>query len=204
MLRTTTIALIVLLVSTASMAALPTPPMDFVGAFQAQNAIGTIANSVLMEHGDVGQNTVSVDIGNKQEVDNVHHLIAKQCQDVFLFQNGKGTANSGTVGVEQALGAVGAQYQAIGSGIAPKAQGQGLILEGAQAVAKSGGIGTGNALQYGNANSAQDGANAAGQFRQSSSIDSWQLSGYQGAAGNVGLVSSSVTAVTEQSQYVAN
>ena len=201
MFRTTSIAAIVLLVSTAAMAQ---PPIDFVGAYQTQNLVGAVTNSVAIEHGDTGKNIVSVDIKNRQEVDNVHHLIADQGQDAFLMQVGKACADCGIVAVAQELGTVGVQVQAIGSGIAPKQQAQGLGLVGVQAVAKSDGMGGGHAFQVGNVKSSQYGENAAGSVAQSSKINSFQDSTYNGAAGNVGLVQSSVTAETSQTQTVIN
>jgi hypothetical protein len=201
MLRTTAIASIVLLVSTAAMAQIP---MGFVGAYQTQNLVGAITNSVQIEHGNIGQNTVSVDIKNRQEVDNVHHLYANQGQDTFLMQIGKACADSGTVAIAQELGTVGVQVQAIGSGIAPKQQAQGTGLAGAQVIAKSGGIGQGDAFQVGNVKSQQYGENAAGSIEQNSSIKSFQDSHYMGSAGNIGLVTSTVTAETSQEQIVIN
>ncbi len=201
MLRTTAIASIVLLISTAAMAQLP---VDFVGAFQTQDLVGAISNTVALEHGDHGQNTVSVNIGNSQAIDNVHHMYAEQDQDAFLMQIGKACADCGIVHVAQELGTVGAQVQAIGSGIAPKQQAQGMGLVGVQAVAKSDGMGMGNAFQVGDVSSSQYGENAAGWVDQSSSVQSFQDSTYNGAAGNVGMVTSSVTATTSQEQIVIN
>jgi len=204
MLRTTVIASIVLLASTAAMAVLPSPPIGFLGAWQAQSSVGALANTVLMEHGTFGQNMVSLNINNKQEAEDILHIKAGQTQDTYLMQVADACADCGIVGVDQALGAIGAQYQAIGSGIGPKAQGQGTVLEGVQTIAKSDGQGTGNAMQVGKVDSLQQGQNASGQVAQKSGIDSWQLSTYNGKPGDVGLVTSSVTAATEQEQLVMN
>jgi hypothetical protein len=201
MLRKTAIASIVLLISTVAMAQ---PPMDFIGAYQTQNLVGAITNTVAIEHGDTGKNIVSVDIKNSQAVDNVHHLYAEQGQDAFLMQVGQACADCGIVQVGQELGTVGVQVQAIGSGIAPKQQAQGLGLVGNQLVAKSDGQGGGMAFQVGDVKSSQYGENAAGWVDQSSKINSFQDSTYNGAAGNVGLVTSSVTAETSQTQMVSN
>ena len=201
MLRTTAIASIVLLISTAAMAQLP---LDFIGAYQTQNTVGAITNSVQIEHGNKGENIVSVHIGNSQKVDNVHHLKAKQDQDTFLMQVGKACADSGTVAIAQELGSVGVQVQAIGSGIAPKQQAQGNALVGAQVIGKSGGKGQGNAFQVGKVGSSQYGENAAGSVAQSSSIKSFQDSSYHGDAGYIGLVTSTVAAETSQEQIVIN
>jgi hypothetical protein len=145
MLRTTAIASIVLLISTAAMAQVPT---NFVGAYQTQNLVGAITNSVQLGLDGFGQNIVSLKINNNQTLDNVQHMIANQGQDTFLMQVGKAFADGGIVAITQELSTVGSQGQAIGSGIAPKQQTQGLGLVGAQANAKPDGQGGENGFVF--------------------------------------------------------
>ena len=137
MLRTTAIASIVLLISTAAMAQAPanfigvyqgeppvsvfpnilpiflTPapqlPADFIGVYQSQQFVGGITNSVQLDHGDYGQNIVSLIINNNQDAENMQHMNANQGQDAFLMQVGEAFSDGGVVDITQELGTVGSQ-----------------------------------------------------------------------------------------------
>ncbi len=139
--RTTAITTIVLLISTSAMAQLPAnlngwyqsprlvgtvpsvllisttplthPPADFIGAYQSQQFVGGITNSVQLDHGDYGQNIVSVTINNNQDANNALHQIANQGQDAFLMQVGNTSADGGIVAITQELGTVGSQGQTV-------------------------------------------------------------------------------------------
>ena len=143
MLRTTARASIVLLISTAAMAQIP---VNFMGAYQIQNLIGAVNNSVQLVHGDFVQNIVSITINNNQYTDDAQHVIANQSQDAFLMQVGKAFADGGNVAITQELGTVGTQGQAMGSRIAPRQQAQDLALVGTQANANPDEQGAGHAF----------------------------------------------------------
>ncbi|MCH8217872.1 MAG: hypothetical protein IH892_14020 [Planctomycetes bacterium] len=197
--RATIVVLTVMLVSSSALAQIP---YSFVGLYQTQSQVGDIANTINIAHGDVGMNTVSLDIENLQRVEGVRRLSARQGQHSFLMQVGRAHAHSGHVSILQELGSAAGQIQRIGRGIRPKYQSQTNTLAGTQVVANTGGQGSGNAFQVGTVKANQYGENAAGYMRQSSTIDSLQNSSYTGDPGDTGRVESTVVAATEQSQAV--
>jgi len=104
--------------------------------------------------------------------------------------------------IEVAQGLVGGttQMQEIGKCTEPKAQLQTVNLMANQGVGRSNGPGSGTALHTIVLGAAQNGGNASGQMTERSNIIGVQNSGVSGQAASTGVVNSSMSVCTTQSQ----
>ena len=195
--RVTIVVLTVLLVSSSVLAA---PSIE-----QIQAQIGGITNDIVIWHGTIGSSVTSLDIDNRQRVLAFHDTSARQSQNGFLLQIGSASADSGLIAVGQALITDGAQAQLIGTGHQSLGQVQGANLVGAQAVSRvmATGAASGNAFQVGSLRSSQFANNTAATATQTSQINSFQTSTYTGEPGDGGVVGSTVSGSTLQSQTVS-
>lgn len=195
--RVTIVVLTLMLVSSSVLAA---PSIT-----QIQAQIGGITNDIVIWHGTSGSSVTSLDIDNRQRVLAFHDTSARQSQNGFLLQIGSASADSGLIAVGQALITDGAQAQLIGTGHQGLGQVQGANLVGAQMISKemATGSASGTAFQVGSFGSSQSANNTAATANQSSQISSAQISNYTGEPGDGGVVGSTVSGSTLQSQTVS-
>jgi hypothetical protein len=163
--------------------------------------IGSAASADLAQDQYTGiglTNAVSLMHG-EQHAGSLQNLVVDNAQ-AAIGQSAEACGYCGLVDVAQALGIEGMQAQAVGDGVAPKAQLQTLDVIVAQALGKADGLGTADALHTIVVNEGQYANNAAGSMSESATVMGMQTSTIHGQPGATGIVDATMAVTTTQSQ----
>lgn len=173
----------------------------FAGIMQMQTFGVGLEEVIELLHGhQEGCSFKSVLVTNDQCANAPCPTLARQHQFGMLIQSAKATGECAVVGVLTSLSAMGIQEQMIGDCVEPKMQGQTLGLNGFQGITKSDGPGSGNAMNQAILRQSHSGTNAAGGMTETSNIMALQLANLSGDACATGLVASTMSVTTAQSQ----
>lgn len=149
------------------------------------------------QHASSLQNLV---VDNAQAATGMCNGLAEEGLFASIGQSAEACGYCGLVDVAQALGIDAQQAQAVGDGVAPKAQAQTLDVIVAQALGKADGLGTADALHTIVVNEGQYANNAAGSMSESATVMGMQTSTIHGQPGATGIVDATMAVTTTQSQ----
>ncbi len=162
--------------------------------------IGLTNNIDLLHGSQTASSLQNLVVNNAQCTAGICNTNAHQSLLASIGESATACGNCALVGVAQGLVITGQQAQEVTEGVGPKAQLQGLGLAADQTVARADGEGGGNALHTIVASGEQEASNSAGTQHESSTILGMQTSSLAGAAGATGIVDSSMTVTTAQTQ----
>jgi len=168
---------------------------------QLQNTNIGLTGTIQLLQGDQAASTIqNLAVGNDQHIDSATGGFA--CQNFLgnIAEVGSASGDSAIVGVLQSLSVIGMQAQFVGIHTGPKQEGQTLNLLADQGLVKSEGPGTGSALHTIILQEDQVGSNTAGLMKESAGILGLQSSQLSGAPLATGVVDSSMTVSTVQTQ----
>lgn len=168
---------------------------------QMQDTQIGLTNAVTLLHGhQTASSAQNLALQNLQNVCRPCPTWADQSLVGAIGQVGSACGECGIVELAQALSGGALQAQEIGECCEPKAQLQNVVLVAGQTLGKAEGPGNADALHTIVLRGAQDASNAAGNMSESSSIMGIQTSSVNGEACATGLVDSSMTVTTTQTQ----
>ena len=168
---------------------------------QMQDTQIGLTNAVTLLHGhQTAMSSQSLALQNLQDVTRPCPTLANQGLVAAIGQVGSACGECGVIELVQGLAGGALQAQEIGECVQPKAQLQTVGLVAGQTLGRAEGPGGGNALHTIVLRGNQTAANAAGNMSESSSIMGIQNSSVNGQATATGLVDSSMTVTTVQTQ----
>lgn len=168
---------------------------------QYQDFTANLNEAIDLIHGhSIGNSFKSVLVTNNQSATAPCPTTACQSQFAMLNQMASGVSNSAIIGIAANLSATGFQDQFIGQSVAPKVQIQGLGLVGIQGILKSDGQGSANVHHQAILRQSQTGTNSAGTMNESTTILAMQDSDIIGQPGATGIVLSTMSVTTTQTQ----
>jgi len=171
------------------------------GIMQYQDFHVGLQECIDLMHGhQEGDSFKSVLVTNNQSTRAPCPTLADQHQFGMLTQCAKAIGECAVISVLTTLDAMGMQDQLIGDCVDPKVQCQVLTLDGVQGLAKSDGPGQANAMNQAILTQNQTGTNQAGTVNEDSTIMALQQANLRGDACATGLVVSTMTVTTTQSQ----